>query len=151
MMNEASCRRIRVDRRQATWRTFAYSLVMNRRAGDRRADYDDEPAYVDIHGPKIFLGATLMMLFCVLDAIFTLHLIQHGSTELNPFLAMLLEQDAALFFVAKYLITAFCVFWLVIHKKFTFFGIKGRKLLSIAIVLYGVLIAYQLLMMVNLP
>ena len=151
MQTENPCRRNRADRRQAEWRSFAYSLVMNRRAGDRRADFDDQPAYVDVYGPKIFFGATLMMLFCVLDAFFTLHLIQHGSTELNPFLAMLLEQDAALFFVSKYLITAFCVFWLVMHKKFTFFGIKGRDLLSISIALYGILIAYQLFMMVSLP
>ena len=150
-MTDNPCRRDRADRRQAEWRSFAYSLVMSRRAGDRRTDYGDAPAYVDVHGPKIFFGATLMMLFCVLDAFFTLHLIQHGSRELNPFLAMLLEKDVAWFFVSKYLITAFCVFWLVVHKKFTFFGIKGRNLLSIAIVLYGILIAYQLLMMVNLP
>jgi hypothetical protein len=151
MMTDDSCRRIRVDRRQDTWRTFAYSLVKNRRAGDRRADFDDAPAYVDIHGPKIFFGATLLMLFCVLDAFFTLELMQHGSTELNPFLALMLEKDVAWFFVSKYLITAFCVFWLVMHKKFTFFGIKGRKLLSIAIMLYGILIAYQVSMLATLP
>lgn len=151
MMTDDSCRRIRVDRRQGTWRTFAYSMVKNRRTGDRRADYDDEPAYVDIHGPKIFFGATLLMLFCVLDAFFTLELMQHGSTELNPFLAMMLEKDVAWFFVSKYLITAFCVFWLVMHKKFTFFGIKGRNLLSIAIMLYGILITYQVSMLATLP
>ena len=151
MPTENSCRRNRADRRQAQWRSFAYSLVMHRRTGDRRADFNDAPAYVDVYGPKIFLGAMLMMLLCVLDAFFTLQLIQHGSKELNPFLAMLLEKDEGWFFVSKYLITAFCVFWLVIHKKFTFFGIKGRNLLSMAVMLYGILISYQLLMLLNLP
>lgn len=150
MMTENPCRRQRADRRQAEWRSFAHSFIKSRRSGDRRADYDDVPAYVDVHGPKIFIGATLLMLFCVLDAFFTLQLIQHGSRELNPFLAMLLEIDAAWFFATKYLITAVCVFWLVTHKKFVFFGIKGRKLLSFAIMLYGILISYQLFMLLNL-
>ena len=151
MRKDNQCRRTRPDRRQAVWRSFAYSLVMSRRAGDRRLDSNDIPAYVDVHGPKMFFGAMLMMLFCVLDAYFTLQLIQHGSRELNPFMAMLLEKDAAWFFVSKYLITAFCVFWLVTHKKFTFFGIKGRTILLIAILMYGILITYQLSMLLHLP
>ena len=150
MQEPVECRRTRTDRRQAVWRSFAYSLVMDRRAGDRRADYQDVPAYVDVYGPKIFSGALLLILFSVLDAFFTLQLIEYGSSELNPFLAMMLEKDVMWFFASKYLITAFCVFWLVTHKKFTFFGIKGRHLLLFAVAMYGLLVAYQLFMLIQL-
>lgn len=151
MQELVECRRVRTDRRQAVWRSFAYSLVMNRRAGDRRAEHQDTPAYVDIYGPKIFTGALLLILLSVLDAFFTLELIKHGSSELNPFLAMMLEKDVMWFFATKYLITAFSVFWLVTHKKFTFFGIKGRHLLLFAVAMYGILVTYQLSMLIQLP
>ncbi len=150
MQELVECRRTRTDRRQAVWRSFAYSLVKNRRAGDRRAEHQDAPAYVDVYGQKIFIGALLLVLFSVLDAFFTLQLIQHGSSELNPFLAMMLEKDVMWFFASKYLISALCVFWLVSHKKFTFFGIKGRHLLLFAVAMYGLLVAYQLSMLIQL-
>jgi len=124
---------------------------MNRRAGDRRATQIDTPAYVDVYGPKILTGALLLILFSVLDAFFTLQLLEHGSTELNPFLATMLEKDAMWFFITKYLITAFCVIWLVAHKKFTFLGVKGRTILLLSVVMYAMLITYQLSMLLQFP
>ncbi len=136
-----TCRRERPDRRQAVWRSFLYSLVKRRRKGDRRDDHYDNPAYVDVHGPYVFLVAMLIILFSVLDTFFTLELISHGSSELNPIMARLLEINAFWFFIPKYIVTGFCVFWLVAHKKFTFLGIKGRHLLLFGAVVYALLIS----------
>lgn len=145
------CRRVRVERRQANFRSCLYALFMNRRKGDRRSDHDDENTYIDVYGPKIMAGAIIVMVFCVLDAFFTLLLLERGAEELNPFLAWMLEIDVMWFYVSKYLITAICVFWLVIHKHFDFFGIKGRHVMVGAILSYMLLITYQISMLLETP
>jgi len=145
------CRRKRVERRQANLRSSFNALFRNRRRGDRRRDHSDENSYVDVYGPNILLGAVAVMIFCVMDAFFTLILLQHGASELNPFLAWMLEIDVMWFYTSKYLITAACVLWVVIHKRFDFFGFKGRHVMLGAILTYMILITYQVSMLLETP
>ena len=145
------CRRVRVERRQANLRSSFYALFYNRRRGDRRSGHSDENAYVDVYGPKILIGAVAVMFFCVLDAFFTLILLERGASELNPFLAWMLEIDVMWFYTSKYLITAACVFWIVIHKRFDFFGLKGRHVMAGAVLAYVTLITYQVSMLLETP
>ncbi len=141
------CRRERSDRRQSTLRSFFYSMFMKRRHGQRRSDYGNDNTYVDIHGPQVTAAAIAIMILCILDAFFTLMLIERGSSELNPFMAWMLEIDTIWFYVSKYLITAVCVLWVVMHRHFDFFGFKGRHILVGAIACYGSLITYQVSML----
>ena len=144
------CRRERSDRRQAIRRSFFYSMFMKRRRGQRRSDDGDDNTYVDFHGPHVTAAAIAIMILCILDAFFTLMLIERGSSELNPFMAWILEIDTVWFYVSKYLITAVCVLWVVMHKHFDFFGFKGRHILLGTIACYGSLITYQVSMLANI-
>ena len=144
-------RRVQRERRQANLRSGFYALVMRRRKGDRRRGHSNENIYIDVYGPKIMLGALLVMILCVLDAFFTLLLLERGSSELNPFLAWMLEIDVMWFYSSKYVITAICVLWVVIHKQFNVFGIKGRHVMLGTIVTYMTLITYQLSMLLEVP
>ena len=143
------CKRVRQERRQANLRSGLYALFMNRRRGDRRSDHSNENVYVDVYGPKILLGAIAVMIFCVLDAFFTLMLIERGASEINPFMAWMLEINEMWFYISKYLITATCVIWVVMHKQFDFFGFKGRHILAGALAAYMVLITYQVSMLIE--
>lgn len=148
-IQDQGCKRIRAERRQANLSSCFYALFMNRRRGDRRGDHSDENVYVDVYGPKILLGAIAVMVFCVLDAFFTLILIDRGATEINPFMALMLDIDEMWFYISKYVITAICVIWIVMHKQFDFFGFKGRHLMVGALVSYMVLITYQVSMLIE--
>ncbi len=149
-INDTNCQRVHSDRRRATVRSFFYSIFMNRRRGERRQDYGDDNTYVDIHGPYVSAAAVAVMILCVMDAFFTLLLIDRGASELNPFLAWMLEIDTMWFYLSKYLITAICVLWVVMHKHFNFFGFKGRHILTGAIACYVTLVTYQVSMLSNI-
>jgi hypothetical protein len=151
IQQQEGCRRTRTERRQANLRSCLYALFMSRRRNDRRAGHGNANIYTDVYGPHIFLAALTVMLFCILDAFFTLILLERGASELNPFLAWLLEIDVMWFYSAKYIITAICVFWVVIHKHFDFFGFKGKHVMLGAIVSYMTLITYQISMLLDTP
>ncbi len=141
------CRRDRAERRLITVRSIFYSMFKRRRCGERRSDYSDDNTYVDVHGSQVSAMVITIMVLCILDAFFTLLLIERGSSELNPFMAWMLEIDTMLFFVAKYLITSVCILWVVMHTHFIFFGFKGRHILLATITFYSVLVSYQVSML----
>lgn len=141
-----TCRRQGCDRRQVNWRSLAYALLMSRRR-DRRRQGESQASYVDYYSPVLLTGVLLLLLLCVLDSYFTLLLIEHGSRELNPFLDWLLAIDVGLFYAVKYCITACSVILIVVHERFSVFGIKGYHVLVAALLGYFVLINYQLSML----
>ena len=140
------CRRQRVERRQANLRSMFYALFMSRRKTNRRSD-EAVCYYYDQYGPHIFASALLLMLMCILDSYFTLLLMQYGSQELNPILAWALSKHVLFFFLLKYTLTAMCVVIAVMHKHFRVFGLKGYQVLLICLFAYGILIQYQLSML----
>lgn len=142
------CRRQQVERRQANLRSLVYALFMSRRRSHRR---DTAPVlyYSDYYGPYILGAALLMMLLCICDAYFTLMLLPYGSTELNPILGWALKQHVLLFFLLKYTVTAVSVVLTVMHKHFRVFGIHGHQILLGCLVGYGILIHYQVIMLMQ--
>ncbi|MBI1423043.1 MAG: hypothetical protein GC149_06220 [Gammaproteobacteria bacterium] len=123
-----------------------YALFMSRRRSHRRTDHS-KSYYSDSYGPYVTGAALLLMLFCVLDSYFTLLLIQYGSIELNPILAWALQQHVLFFFLLKYSVTAVCVVVAVMHKQFPVYGLKGSHILMACLLGYGILIHYQLAML----
>jgi len=140
------CKRHQADRRQTNLRSMFYALFMSRRRSVRRQN-EAVCYYADQYGPYVFAAAMLLILFCILDAFFTLQLLQYGSTELNPILAWALSKHVLFFFVLKYSLTAVCVIVSVQHKHFRVFGLKGYHFLASCILGYAVLIHYQLAML----
>jgi len=82
-----------------------------------------------------------ILLLCILDAHFTLNLLQLGGVELNPLMIVLLEKDVALSLVLKYLITASGLIFLLVHKNFRIFGnIRVSGLIYFVFILYVLLV-----------
>jgi len=138
-------RREFVERRRSNLRSLCYALVKSRRRAQRRND--SAVTYDDYYEPFLLFLALTLMLLCILDAYFTLLLLQFGSTELNPLLAWALSQHVMLFFILKYSITAACVILTVVHRKFRVFGMRGTHVLLICLIVYVCLIQYQLSML----
>lgn len=146
-------RAVAVDRRRNTWRTFMGSLVHRRRVVRRRDGDGDTAHYVDVHEPYLFLVAVGALLLCVADAFFTMTLISfYGSTELNPVMDYFIKTDIKIFFIVKFGLTALGVMFLVVHKNFRLFNrISGYQILHASLILYGMLVAYELFMLLVIP
>lgn len=146
-------REMAIDRRSVTWRTFVGALIHRRRV-DRRRDGDGDVAhYVDVHEPYLFYVAVGALLLCVADAFFTMTLINfYGSYELNPVMDYFIKADIKIFFIVKFGLTASGIIFLVIHKNFRLFNrISGYHILHSALLLYALLVAYELFMLLVIP
>ena len=145
---EQSCARLVADRRQATMKSAVYSLFRRRRAVVRRDGEASKAQYFDIHEPWVKLTMLAVLGMSCMDSIFTLKLLQLGSSELNPLMNYFIKLDSGLFFAVKLFLTAFCVVFIVMHKKFTLFRIiSGYHMLIGTLVMYVTLISYELSML----
>ncbi len=132
------------QRRRLSLATFIMGIrVGNRRDGRRTSD--QLGYYVDRFESQLLYVALGIMLLSAADAMFTLHLLQMGATELNPFMDLLINIDQGLFALVKLTITAFGVIVLVIHVKFQLF-----RVLNTGIFLYGIFPAYLCLVIYEL-
>lgn len=137
-----------IDRRQNQSRSAFYSMFRRRRASVRRGDELDRPQYLDVHEPWVIMITVAVVLLSMFDSIFTLHLLQMGSEELNPVMDYLLQRDTRLFLAVKFGLTAVCVIFLVMHKKFKLFNaISGYQMLVGAFGLYFLLVTYEVSML----
>lgn len=135
-----------VDRRQNKLKTIFYSLFMQRRKNSH------ENHYVDVHEPKLFFVIVAVLVLCSADAYMTLLILGRGGSELNPLMDVLLKEDVAIFFFAKYVMTAMGVLFFLVHKNFKFFrSFTGYHLLFSCLVIYSVLIVYELFLIYGYP
>lgn len=146
-------REFAIDRRRNSWRTFVGSLVHRRRVIRRREGDGELAHYVDVHEPYLFFVAVGALLLCVADAFFTMTLINfYGSSELNPVMDYFIRTDIKLFFSVKFGLTALGVVFLVVHKNFRLFNrISGYQILHGSLIIYGILVAYELFMLLIIP
>jgi hypothetical protein len=83
-----------------------------------------------------------------MDVIFTLWLLKHGATEVNPLMRELLEIHTGLFIGVKFAITAFAVLILASHAHFQLLNVmRARHALYGAAAGYLALNTYQLILM----
>jgi len=110
-----------------------------------RRHYDSKIGqYVDIHEPYLMVVVTGILLLCVMDAYFTMTILSIGGEEINPLMKALIEQDVLTFFIVKFLMTAVCLLFTVIHKHFRLFKlVSGYHILFSAFFLYFALIYYE--------
>lgn len=140
--NRLTDRRIGPDRRQRRFRAFLCQFTHQRRRNDRRCSA--EACYVDVHEPLLLLITLTALLLCIIDSYNTLLLLDLGGVEINPLMRELVDRDATLFFGVKYVITAFCLMILVVHKRFLLMKIVSGYHIIIAVIFgYTILIGYQ--------
>jgi len=136
-------RRLRDRRAKPTLPISHYSII-GRRIKSRRI-VDDKNYYVDKYEFRYLILIISILILCVLDVYFTLKLLQLGAVELNPIMSILIKKNPFLSLVVKYIITAGCLFFLLIHKNFKIFGrLKARSLIYLVLSLYFILMLYEI-------
>lgn len=140
----AANRRDRVERRSIGFKSMAYALFYSRRR-ERRRDGEAVLYYTDWYSTPLFILAVGIALLCVADAFFTLVLITRGGSELNPFMAYLLDQGTYIFVGVKMALTVGAVMLLVLHQRFAFFlKVRAVHILLVTFLGYAALIAYEI-------
>ena len=140
-------RRAGPDRRRHSWRTVTY-CGLHGRGRRRQARRNGQSYYLDWYDPRLVLtGLTVLLLSC-LDAMFTLTLLTRGATEANYFMAVLLELGDGIFVVTKVVITAVGIVFLLMHAHFRILGFTdGKRMLQLLVPVYGLLVAYELVLL----
>ncbi len=95
-------------------------LLMGKRGGPRRKEEKKSGYYVEVYGSKIFIASFALIFLAIMDALFTLHHVEHGAKEVNPGMDFLLRKGVDEFFYVKYTLTCLAVLFLCLHKNFRY-------------------------------
>jgi hypothetical protein len=137
-------RRSLKDRRQKSTRPISRYVFVGRRRKTRRSEELDD-YYVDRYEWQLLALTSLILLFCVLDAFLTHKISQMGGSEWNRLMASFMERNLTLSLAVKFLITAVCSVFLLVHKNFRIFGlIRTQIAIYIIFLVYFTLILYEL-------
>ena len=94
----------------------------------------------------VFTLIVLILIFTLLDAFFTLVLIDHGATELNPLMSFYLNIGPTTFIAVKYGMTSLSIFVLVVcsHSRTKSLKIKTQSLFFTIFIAVAGVISWQL-------
>lgn len=135
------------DRRRHTWRTLTY-CGLHGRGRRHQVRRHDSNYYLDRYDQSlVFTGLLVLLLSCV-DAMLTLTLLDKGAYEANHLMAHLLSISDKTFVVTKIVITAAGVLFLLMHAHFRILRVtNGKRVLQLLAGVYGLLIAWELLLL----
>ncbi len=135
--------RAETDRRKLSWRTMLYGFLRSRRRNTRR-ESEAEPLYTDWHHPWLFFLATGTMILSCMDAFFTLQLLDRGAMEINPLMALAIDQSTTIFASTKIAMTGAGILVLVFLSRARFMGrFRTGIMLTVFFSLYACLVCYE--------
>lgn len=105
------------DRRRRPTRFWDGLRGPRRRHGGRR-HRENERLYVDRYRRRDVALVLATFVLNILDALFTLWILQRGGSEQNPFMQRLLEAGHASFLIEKCLVVGFWLVLLAVHRNF---------------------------------
>ena len=146
---DAGNRRVK-DRRTNHKARLKYLFFNGRREAIRREEDSLRIFFFDRYHPKLFAAITAILMLSILDALFTLILIDNGSTELNPVMAYFLQHGLLPFIVVKYFLTSIGVVLLLIFKNVFLVRAKiyTHSLFSAVIVVFSAVIVWELFLLI---
>jgi hypothetical protein len=133
-------RRNRPDRRQRIWWSLVYGNFRPRRRRPARRTDDGRYHALDWHGPHLWAVSIGVLILSVADAFMTLILMSGGAVEVNPFMAMFVGRNVAVFAALKMAITGISIMLLVFLARYRFL-----RLVRVDVILYCILAAYLIL------
>jgi hypothetical protein len=134
------------DRRKSRFPQLKYVLFSGRRERQRRASDKQQFALYDRYSPRIFAAIIAILFLSVMDALLTLFLIEQGSRELNPIMALSLKGGPFTFFAVKYSLTSMAVVIFLIFKNTYVRRLRlyTSSIFSWVIALFGAVVTWEL-------
>ena len=139
------------DRRTNNKARLRYLLFNGRREQIRREEDSRKVFFFDRYPPKLFAAIAAILMLSIFDALFTLILIDKGSTELNPVMAYFLQHGLLPFIVVKYFLTSIGVVILLIFKNviLTRAKIHTQSLFPAVIFVFAAVIVWELFLIIT--
>ncbi|MCA9735887.1 MAG: hypothetical protein H6696_05020 [Deferribacteres bacterium] len=129
----------------------SYALNEGSRQTPRRKEDRWQNYFVDRYSRRIFAVVLLILAMSLVDALFTLQLLNNGASEINPVMAHFLEYGPLEFLVAKYILTCASVLLLLIYKNVYLLRTRVRaKYLFVPILfMFSLVIAWEIFLIVS--
>jgi len=141
-----SDKRSGADRRKQTGINVRLLVGNGNRTAIRRREDQDGIFLVDRYSPVLFVTIVGILFLCVIDALLTLFLLNHGAYESNPLMACLLSIGPYAFFIPKYVLTVLVIFGLFFFKAVVVqrFPVSTHTLLYLGAWMYAAVVAWEL-------
>jgi hypothetical protein len=133
-------RRDRTDRRNRLWWSIWYGSFNPRRRNPSRRLDDSRFHSLDWYSSHLLAAAIGILLLSVVDAFMTLTLLEGGADEVNPIMGVFVYRNVAMFAALKMGMTSVSIVMMVVLARYRF-----MRVLRVAWVLYGILVAYATL------
>jgi hypothetical protein len=141
-------RRTQPDRRLAPTSAWRALWPFGRRMKLRREAEHQHSYFVDRFSLTTFILVLLLLGATITDAVLTIWLIHAGAQEINPIMQHCLGRGVHVFLMVKYGLTAGGLPLLLVFQNHSLFGtrLRVRHLIPLILVLYAVLISYQIML-----
>jgi len=139
------------DRRDGKIRILSKYWLTGKRTIIRRTEDRRKLTLIDRHSARTFAAILLIITLSVIDAIFTLSLIDSGAAELNPIMAYYLGHGPLAFFWVKYLLTCAAVLILLLIKNIPLFNTRfqAKILLIVVLIPYVFVIQWEIYLLLT--
>lgn len=139
-------RRSEADRRRGDAFNWRFLFRGGQRRTIRRAEDRQRIFYVDRYGETLFAVIVFILFLSVLDAIFTLLLLQHGAVEINPMMAFYIDVGPYAFLAVKYGLTSLGVVLLLLFRNVVLKSLRVRAgiLIYVALTAFLGVVSWQI-------
>jgi len=133
-------RRILQDRRKQSTPALSRFTLGGQRGTFRREEDKKRGGYVDRYGSGLLFLLILVVGLNVLDALFTMMILDDGGWEINPVVRSVIQLYGDRFWVWKFAIVSLPLILLCIHNKFRMVMpiILGITAINIVVILYQI-------------
>ena len=135
-------KRVLKDRRKQTTPGLSRFTLWGRRKAFRRKEDQERGGYVDRFHPVLLLLLTLIVGLTLLDAWFTMMILDDGGWEANPVVRSAIQLYGDRFWIWKFAIVSISITLLCMHCKFRLVMpvILGITIINAILVLYQILL-----------
>ena len=129
-------RRSSLDRRKRQMSFLSWCHLKGKRAAVRREEDRAKSYQIDRHSRRTLAVIMLIIALSILDAVFTLVLINRGASEINPIMA----------FGVKYLLTCASVLIILLNKNRYIFRtrVRGKILLGCLVIPFALVVHWEI-------
>ncbi len=139
-MEENSDKRLGKDRREQPTPAISRYTIFGRRKDFRRKAEQQKGGYVDQYSSVLFFFLVLIVVLNILDAFFTLMILDLKGWEANPVVRSVIDLYGTKFWIWKFSIVSFSIALLCLHSRFKLVKevIIGISFLYFAVVFYQI-------------
>jgi hypothetical protein len=138
-------RRIQRDRRRQPTPGLSRHTFLGRRKSFRRKEDREKGGYVDRYSSKLFMAIVAILIFNLLDVVFTMTILGWGGKELNPIVYSIIQLYDNKFWIWKFGIVSTSLIMLCLHSKFS----RVKSIIGAIGSLYAAVVVYQIYLMLH--